>query len=1048
MKVINNKTGQVEEIAPEQAGNAYLSGEYNLMEGEPVYLASPNGGLDKYKPEDVYGAVKKAGYTFPSAEQIKEHESKEKYADRPLESAALAAGDTATFGMLTRGLVGTGAVSPETITGLREENPIATGVGTVGGIAGSLLAAPEAAALKITGEAVALARASKIPSAIIKAEAEYNKIRRTLVAADAVNPISAVTKIGDTAFDVIAAVPESATRATKIGRSMLGGAAQGAIEGAAFTVGDINREHALGNPNITKDQIISDLGFSAVLSGALNSVARGAITAAKVGRSGAFAEAIRDSTAEATSKMAPSIDDTLKAATSKVPTDIDEVGTLLKDYKVPEDIAELPGRKRLVEITHNNPDLPPVLEPQFKALESETDRVKYSNFLERGEGSENFLKWEAYQKHKGLESLNKQISDLAGGNAIDSPNEAANKLAKDFLTDYETKKKSLSPVFEKIKNVTTKSSVPPSDMITMLEESVPEASKFLKIDPDTGLLVARKYAPGTGINTTVHKAIKNLATVVNSPDSTVNNLWLFRQELDDLMYQKMAPTQKKMISDMRKMLLDVIDKSVPDAEVRNTFKEYAINETKMDAMEYIFGGKIRPVIGAGKPFIPSKAIGKIFSNEINAEMAKSALGPARFNEAVGHHLAAIAKQTTDEAGGGFSSRNFFNKALRNKQDILNVAFKDSPESLQKIYDTLDYMRILPDKPSANPSGTAKSMWGMVKAAVAEGGYDPIKIVGKIAKDVSESKMLAADISEMMRTGAGLEVAKGAAKKYEMFSVLNAMNKLKERSLKSLSSKADAAVKGGWAPGKSVFTSTVKRGPGVAAATLTEVLRKNKETKDDRMKQYEKTSRNLNKLMQSPSALMESLEKMTEGISEAAPATSAALQATAIKGIQFLSSKMPQKQTDSLFQEPYKPSDYEVSTFMTYKKTVDAPLSVLDSLKDNTISVQQIEALNAVYPDLYKQMKFQVMEKVISLKSPPSYQKKLALSMFLGVDVDSSLKPQMIMANQQSFMSMKNGEGQQQQTQGIKPTAKGLSNINLSERSMMPMDKSATRNESR
>lgn len=1046
MNLINKQTGQAEPVSYDELGNKFLSGNYGIPKGESVYLTGPDGSLDQYVAEDVYAAVTKGGYKFPTSSEIQQYEDKAKYGNRPISAGALSTADAATFGLATRLGTWSGLISKETAEKLPQFNPAASAIGSAVGIGGSLILSPEAAALKMAGEALGIAKASGSAAAIAKAEAEYRKAKNTLTALDAINPVSALTKTTENVFEAMAAVPQTASAAQKLSKTAVAGAAQGAIEGTAYALGEINREHALGNPNTTASEIISDLGFSAVLGGGLNSIARTAITAATMKKPTVFAEAIRDSTAEQASKLAPSIDDTLKAASQKVPTSPEEVERLIKDYKVPDDIAELPGRKRLSDIVANNPDLPPVLEPQFKSLESKDHAVKYSNFLERGEGSENFLKWEAFQKQQGMRSLEKQISDLAGGNPIDSKKEAANKIVKDFLTDYETKKKELSPVFEKIKNVTSKSSVPASDMIAMLEEAVPQASKFIEFNPEKQIFVVNKYFAGTGMNRSIHKAVKDFADVINRADSTVGDLWLFRQELDDLIYKEMAPAQKTMVSNMRKMLLDVIDKSVPDAEVRKTFKEYAINETNIETLEQIFGGKIRTVIGKGKPFVPEKAIDKIFSNSVNVELAKSALGQTKFNEVLGHYLSAAVKKTTDEAGGGFSSKGFFNSTLKNKEDIFSAAFKDSPASLQKIYDTIDYMRILPDKPSANPAGTAKSIYNMVKAAAAEVGYSPTGIAIKLMKDVSESKMLASEIAEWMRTGPGAEMAKNSVQKYDVFSVIGAVNKLKERAIKKMASKAELAVTGGWDIGKSRMTLPIKKAPSIATVTVSDLRRKNREEKEEKLKQYKKTTDNINKLIQNPTALAESLEKMTDGVAAATPATAAAIHSTAIRGLQFLASKMPKNPVDSLFQKPYEPSDLEVSKFMTYKNTVDAPLSVLDSLKDNSISVEQIETLNAVYPELYNSMRFQIMEKVVSLKADLPYQKKLSLSMFLGKDVDSSLKPQMIQANQQSFAAMKAGGSGQKDMVGVKPTAKSLGSVNLSNRAVLPMDKSANRME--
>jgi hypothetical protein len=76
-------------------------------------------------------------------------------------------------------------------------------------------------------------------------------------------------------------------------------------------------------------------------------------------------------------------------------------------------------------------------------------------------------------------------------------------------------------------------------------------------------------------------------------------------------------------------------------------------------------------------------------------------------------MAQAMKSVTDVERGGFSSNKFFT-FIKNKYPELEVAFKNNPQLLQEIRHWNTVMRILPDAPSVNPSGTAKTVMHMMK----------------------------------------------------------------------------------------------------------------------------------------------------------------------------------------------------------------------------------------------------------------------------------------------------------------------------------------------
>jgi len=101
---------------------------------------------------------------------------------------------------------------------------------------------------------------------------------------------------------------------------------------------------------------------------------------------------------------------------------------------------------------------------------------------------------------------------------------------------------------------------------------------------------------------------------------------------------------------------------------------------------------------------------KIFGNTATVEAAKNILPPEQFQRILSNWLAEAKATATDK--GAFSA-NKFGSFLRRNQDALQIAFNDRPEQLQRLKDLTTVMRILPDAPSINPSGTAKTLSRMI-----------------------------------------------------------------------------------------------------------------------------------------------------------------------------------------------------------------------------------------------------------------------------------------------------------------------------------------------
>ena len=217
----------------------------------------------------------------------------------------------------------------------------------------------------------------------------------------------------------------------------------------------------------------------------------------------------------------------------------------------------------------------------------------------------------------------------------------------------------------------------------------------------------------------------------------------------------------------------------------------------------------------------------------------------------------------------------------------------------------------------------------------------------------------------------------------------------------------------------------------------EELRKPKKP-DSKQKAYENMSKNLEKISTDPNFLLDRVGRNVAQIRTAAPETAAAIEATTVKASEFLSSKMPKPGPgrDVLFgkNKPFMPSELELAKFERYLQVIDDPLSIIDDLESGTMTREHVEALNAVYPELYQKLRNTAMEKIVEEPESVDYTQRIQLGILLDLPSDESLIPQNVAKLQQNFAE-DGEEGQQEKSQGaVNTTVGGLKDMNKSNRS--------------
>lgn len=135
----------------------------------------------------------------------------------------------------------------------------------------------------------------------------------------------------------------------------------------------------------------------------------------------------------------------------------------------------------------------------------------------------------------------------------------------------------------------------------------------------------------------------------------------------------------------------------------------------------------------------------------------------------------------------------------------------------------------------------------------------------------------------------------------------------------------------------------------------------------------------------------SMQTAMGGGYEAMPRLTQAATVTATRGAQYLQSQLPSgTSAPTMFQPSRKiqPSDLQIREFAQKWSAVANPLSVIDDLRRGTVTHAQIDALQAVYPQMYAEVQQKALEKIRALdqagKRMP-FNDRLQLDLFLNLN---------------------------------------------------------------
>lgn len=157
-----------------------------------------------------------------------------------------------------------------------------------------------------------------------------------------------------------------------------------------------------------------------------------------------------------------------------------------------------------------------------------------------------------------------------------------------------------------------------------------------------------------------------------------------------------------------------------------------------------------------------------------------------------------------------------------------------------------------------------------------------------------------------------------------------------------------------------------------------------------------THKDFKKTMESIEAMLRSPEKAFEqvpgNLRAGAPGMSSEAAAKLLFVAQFLDSKAPKAPDAGMpvaLASPWQPSAADLDRFNRYKEAVESPAKVLKNMANGYIAREQVEAIQAVYPAIYQDLKEKISERMMTYKKPLTFQQKQAFSAILGVPLGMS-----------------------------------------------------------
>ncbi len=782
------------------------------------------------------------------------------------------------------------------------------------------------------------------------------------------------------------------TLAGKIVQSAIPMAAGSAVEGAIYSAGNVVSEASLGDPQLNAEKAIAQIGMGAALGGGIG------------GLIGAAAAPFRKSVPHVVSELDNSVQGagqaTEMAVNSPLLTEAERnafksgiggVNPDAKDIKRAGEVFGVEVFPEQVTSSRAKKSLSAILDNATSPTASARNNMKQDAIRKVVDGIEQTV-------GSGLEMTEIQVGK-----------QMKEQIKKKFDAAYEPSQRLYKIVDENIPHVPVTD--PAKNMIISnlkkmdrynINGSLEKKAADFVIDNLPNMKTAKDIQNLSG-------ALKDIVNMTIPGERRVARI--IGEKLDNLVEASTVRAGEKLITEtgdttLRTQLREVLD-AIPQAK-----KEYAGFRTKLDE----FAGQL------GKSKISGKAAFEEFLDDLEPHKLLNRM----FDKKDDAFLRSLVKEFPDEANLLFQHKKTQILEMAKKAESVTPIFREvsklapevralmfRPEELEKLKLGEKYLKTVSF--SRNPSFGNPSRTAYTESAIDAFSSPKAALTGW-GRDVAIKKFIESGAS-------GLDGA--------MVATLKGIENAAQRVTKDISGSVKA------------FLS--KAAPITTFMGTKAFVPKKEENRRDKQETFKKQSKAVTDAVSDPQALIDKSSKAFESLGVHAPKIAAAMSQKAVMGASFLFDKMPKNPFDGehLFSNKnWKPSDFEISKWMKYVNTVEDPMSAFKDLKRGRMSIEQVETIKTVFPELYQETVQTIMEELPKLKEELPYQKKLQLGILFELPTDPSLKPGFIAQMQAYHAQAIQAEGQQQAAQSMSPSR--ADKLNFSDKEMTNTQRVATR----
>lgn len=960
---------------------------------DPVKVFNPDGEPETVAASEL-GSALKMGYRLPTSEEVQDYQTDQTYGQglaNPLKAAAAGAARGATFGLSDQAMTKSGLVRPETLSGLKKANPIASTTGEVGGVLGMALA-PELGLAGAAGEgAEAAAGASRL-----------------------LNPVKAVSELGSAASDAASPIagriagavadPEAHALANRMIQKGLAHGLGSAVEGAAYGLGQSVSEDALGDPDALGEKLVSNVGLSAIFAGGLGGIfGAGAGALSK----DATTQAI-DSVSNRAAQEIPSVSEARIAATDNF-----ENAVTASDLTDTEKASLLEGMKKLKpnvgEVDAAAQDLGV---PAFPGQRSASEFVQ-KRYGMTTQSPSPFGVAEQQRIANASEQVSRRVDQTLGPVAPEmSEAELGNALKKGLSETVQKELDPISDLYDEIKQY--HQAVPLSERgMGRIGQNVLKIPDLINADGSP----LSERSPQWLLAKRVSEEVENLKTVddlkryrtmlrqdVKGDPALAHVHGLIQEKLGDLEDRAIVRFAENNMKtpEAKERLLGVIEMRKEANARYSSLRDKLADLGDIAGKRRIYGPQdlIRFIEDDITPEKLARKVTKLAQNNSEGLSFLKESFPQEF-ERVKQYIKSDIRQSAMHDGA-----LDYGKALKQVEKLSPEArsMLFAPEEVKTLRSAKTWREAWPAK--FGPSGTPQGIQYL------DFFKNPAQWLGMSGRDYVGLKFSHA-------------MAGSASGQLEHVGNLIRL----ERAVQKTTSDIAAGS-------KKIFKT------GIAAAVPIAAI--SSAVGDRSEKKLDKIKTQLQDVTTTPEKALDVFHNATHDLYVSAPKTASGVQMASLRAAKFLSSKLPNQAPQKLLDPKSKPSPADLSKFFKYYEAVNNPTSVLDRLAHGVVAPESIEALNAVYPKLYGEMKASVMNELNQAMTKGKYipyRTKVGLSMFLGQDLDSSTTPASIQATQSALASQSKSAGP---GGAVKPSQGGLSALSMSQAALTPNQSNSQR----